>query len=63
MNNYTVRKTFYLVVETKLKNCNIMGIEAGERDNYVGSFLLLIHKSNGTDFDPKRIIFFLDGNR
>ena len=40
-----------------------MGIEAGERDNYVGSFLLLIHKSNGTDFDPKRIIFFLDGNR
>ena len=33
-----------------------MGIEAEERENYVGSFLLSI--CDGTDFEPKRIISF-----
>ena len=35
-----------------------MGIEAEEREHNVGSFWLSIHKHDGTDFEPKRIISF-----
>ena len=34
------------------ENGNILGIEAEQLDNNVGSFLLSIQKNDGTDYEP-----------